>query len=372
MAQEYRVAIIGCGGRGRAHARAYRSTGRCALVAVADVQVESARAFALKEGGVQAGALQAGTGPEGVTASGPATDAGPPLVPPRVYEDYAAMLREVGADIVSVCTWPDTHAALVEAAAAAGARAIFCEKPMAPTWGEARAMAESARRHGTLLAFCHQRRFETQFVLARRLLRAGAIGRLQRVEGTCDNLFDWGTHWFDMMHFYNDEHPAEWVLGQVDVRRGRTVFGALVEDQGLSLVQFANGVQGLMITGHGRPYPEANRLIGSDGVIEVQMPGPDGKWLPVRVRGHGDEAFRLPEATEADRPGPGGPEGEAVADLLRCLEQGGEPQLSVAKALRATELIFATYESSWRRGRVELPLGIDHSPLGAIAQASAR
>jgi predicted dehydrogenase len=295
---------------------------------------------------------------------------GDPQAPPRIYEDAGAMLAEARADVVSVCTWPDTHGALVAAAAAAGARVIFSEKPMAPTWDEARAMAAAAERAGSILAFCHQRRFEAHFVTARRLLRSGAIGRLLRIEGTCPNLFDWGTHWFDMMHFYNDEQPAQWVLGQIDLRARRTVFGVLVEDQGLALVRFANGVDGLMITGSDRQFPEINRLVGTEGVIETQMPDPQGgRWIPVRVRGRGDADFRVPDIQDADRPGPGGPEGRAAADLLRCLEQGGQPELGAARALRATELIFATYESSRRRGRVDLPLGPGDSALLAMAAA---
>ena len=38
-------------------------------------------------------------------------------------------------------------------------------------------------------------------------------------------------------------------------------------------------------------------------------------------------------------------------------------KLSSRKALAATELIFATYEISRRRGRVTLPLEIDDLPL---------
>jgi hypothetical protein len=37
--------------------------------------------------------------------------------------------------------------------------------------------------------------------------------------------------------------------------------------------------------------------------------------------------------------------------------------LSARYALQATELIFASYESSRRRGRVDLPLTIDDSPF---------
>ena len=345
----YRVAIIGCGARGagrtgaaRAHEhwRAYRAAGDCVLAGLADIKRDNAEAFAEEHGD--------------------------PAAPPAIFEDYRAMLAEVRPDIVSICTWPSLHAPMVEAAAEAGARAIHCEKPMAPTWGEARRMAEAARRSGALLMFTHQRRFEAHFRAARRLAREGAIGRLQRVEGTCGNLFDWGTHWFDMMHFYNDESPAQWVIGQIDLRDSARVFGAPVEGQGLSLVQFANGVQGLLITGHGRPWPEVNRLVGTEGVIEVQMPGPDGKWVPVRIRGKGDADWRIPEILEVDRPGPAGPVAAATGDLLRCLQSGGDPELSVTKALRATELIFATYESSRRRGRVDLPLEISDSPLQAM------
>ena len=50
------------------------------------------------------------------------------------------------------------------------------------------------------------------------------------------------------------------------------------------------------------------------------------------------------------------------ARITDCLDTGHEPQLSSRKALAATELIFATYESS-RRGRVTLPLEIEDLPL---------
>ena len=58
-----------------------------------------------------------------------------------------------------------------------------------------------------------------------------------------------------------------------------------------------------------------------------------------------------------------------VLDLIDALAAGREPELSAARALRATELIFATYESSRRGARVELPLTIDDSPL--IARLTA-
>ncbi|MBI4552594.1 MAG: gfo/Idh/MocA family oxidoreductase, partial [Candidatus Latescibacteria bacterium] len=46
-----------------------------------------------------------------------------------------------------------------------------------------------------------------------------------------------------------------------------------------------------------------------------------------------------------------------------CLKTGREPVLSGRKALQATELIFATYESSRRRAKITLPLDVDDSAL---------
>ena len=46
-----------------------------------------------------------------------------------------------------------------------------------------------------------------------------------------------------------------------------------------------------------------------------------------------------------------------------AVKNGREPELSGRKALQATELIFATYQSSRCRGRIRLPLTVDDSAL---------
>jgi len=59
----------------------------------------------------------------------------------------------------------------------------------------------------------------------------------------------------------------------------------------------------------------------------------------------------------------------AVLDLVDALKTGREPELSARRALQATELIFATYESSRVRGRIDLPLEIDDSPLLSMLES---
>ncbi len=232
----FRVGIIGCGrpwrsagasgfGMAHAHVQGYKASPETALIALADIDLDNARAFQAEHGGE------------------------------RIYADYREMLLQEQLDIVSVCTWPRLHAEMVIAAAEAGVKAIHCEKPMAPTYGEALRMVEVCRERGVQLTFNHQRRFGAPYRAARELLKSGAIGDLQRMEATCDNLFDWGTHWFDMLFFYNDETPVEWVIGQIELRGTKTIFDVPVEGQGLSYFGYQNGVQGLLRTGFGTGSP---------------------------------------------------------------------------------------------------------------------
>jgi predicted dehydrogenase len=233
-------------------------------------------------------------------------------------------------------------------------------------------MAAACEENGVQLTFNHQRRFGKPFSKAKALVDGGTIGELVRLESFTSNLYDWGTHWFDMMFFYNGDVPAEWVIGQIDGRGGRAIFGAQVEGQGLSLIRYRNGVYGLMITGQAFMDPEletreercANRLIGSTGTIEVGVRGgaalryrnldTGGAWQEVDV----GEAETWAEVV-----------GAAIQGNVDALLAGREPELSARKALQATELIFATWESSRVRGRVDLPLQIEDSPLLSMIES---
>jgi len=322
-----KAAIIGCGDRGRNHAAGYAASAETEIVAAVDPNPEAAQILAAKYG-VR-----------------------------HTYPDHKAMFARHRPDIVSVCTWTGLHPEHVLDSAAAGVRAIHSEKPMAPTWGEAKKMFQTCQEAGVQLTFCHQRRFGAHFIKARALAKEGAIGTVHRLEGYCPNLFDWGTHWFDMLCFYNDETPAEWVLGQIDTEKARPVFGVPVESHGLSYIQFANGVHGLLITGSKHGETCSNRIFGSKGMIEVEVSG----GPRVRLLREGGEGWEAP-APDVVVP-PLGDTTLSILDAIDCLQTGRKPTLGSDNALRATELIFATYESSRRRALVKLPLDIDDSPL---------
>jgi len=342
----YTAAIIGVGdgedsaGIGYNHANCYRSVDGVELVACADLVPERAGAFAAEFG----------------------------LGGDRAYEDYETMLEEARPDVVSITVSPSAHAPITIGAARSGVpAAIHCEKPMADTYGAARRMAEVCWREDIQLSFNHQRRFADPWLEAADRLEAGEIGDLHRIEAAAPNLFDWGTHVVDLANMFAGEATAQWILGGLDYRRESEIFGVPHEGQGLATWAYDTGVHALFSTGDAGGDSDGpdcglvgamHRLEGSGGTIEVNPEGSGRPPLRIRRRG-ASEWSRL----DHERAEPGDAWERTVREVVAALEEDREPAVSGRRALAATETIMAVYESSRRRGRVDLPLEVDDHPL---------
>jgi len=317
------------------HAEAYKKLDSCQMVACADIVQENAAAFAK---------------PYGIG---------------RVYLDYHEMLEKEGLDVVSICTWPKLHAEMAIAVCQAGVRMCHCEKPMDLTYGGSRKMLEVADEHGTQLNFNHQRRYGKPFRKTKELIDSGEIGEVVRMEAGIGDLYDGGTHWVDMLNYFNNEMPPEWVIGQIDARVERRVFGAAVEWQGICHVKYANGVFGLFVTGGdfrealGVPF----RVHGTKGVIEIAWGPAPGPMLRYWKQGSPD--WLAIDCQGENLHGPGYID-RAIADAVDCVLTGRECELCARHAMNATEIIFACYESSRRRARIDCPLDIDDNPLESM------
>ena len=343
----YRAALIGCGRPGPppgvaegyaiayAHAKGYQAAGNVTLAAAADINPTNLEAF---------------TATFGV---------------PAAYGDYREMLAHTRPDIVSVCTWPGLHVDMVVAAAEAGARGILCEKPMALGLGDADRMIEACVRSGTILSICHQRRLAPPFTTACSWLRAGAIGRLVRIDawvGGGWDLLSWGTHWVDMFFYMVGDAPAGWVFAGIDCTRRQRRYGHPVEDRSLTMVGFDDGVTAVL---HIAPEVQGAgvRLIGANGQIDIS----DGAPVP-RLIG-GDEARAAPPDDGAAAWTDGF--AAAVRDLVTAIEAGAAPQLDKNRGRAATEVIMAAYASGVERRLVALPYTDPEFPLNRLFAASA-
>jgi predicted dehydrogenase len=96
-----------------------------------------------------------------------------------VWPSLDALLGQTKIDAVWVCTPPDTHLAIARRCADARA-AVFVEKPLAHTLADARALAALAAGSDRPIACGYTLAFWPSFVAARRLLEAGVLGPSRR------------------------------------------------------------------------------------------------------------------------------------------------------------------------------------------------
>ena len=128
--------------------------------------------------------------------------------PGVAYRDWKAMLAEVKPDIVAICMRHiDCHAEMAIAAAQAGAKGIFMEKPFVRTLAEAEAVIAACRKSGTKLALAYVNRHAPGYAVARELIEAGRIGKVLEIRcrgkedarGGGEDLIVLGCHVLDLM-----------------------------------------------------------------------------------------------------------------------------------------------------------------------------
>ncbi len=108
------------------------------------------------------------------------------------YEAAAASWQEVienpSIDVVDIATPNNSHAEIAIAAAQAG-KHIICEKPLAPTVAEAKAMYEAVKQAGVVNMVAFNYRRTPAVALAKKLICDGTIGTILNFRGTY--LQDW-------------------------------------------------------------------------------------------------------------------------------------------------------------------------------------
>ena len=87
--------------------------------------------------------------------------------------------------LVVIATPNDTHDQIARQCLKAG-RDVVVDKPLAPTFDEARDLAKFARERGRLLTVYHNRRFDGDFQAVQELVAGGRLGRIVRFESNYD------------------------------------------------------------------------------------------------------------------------------------------------------------------------------------------
>ena len=328
MAKMYRAGIVGCGGMGRSHAKAWTEHPAVELVSVADIDKGVAQHFA-EEFDV-----------------------------PEVFADYHEMYRDAALDVVSIPTWQGVRAEIAVAAADAGIRGIIGEKPMASALGEANEMIEACDRNGAKLVIGHQNRFNPTNTEIRRLVAGGAIGQptlLYERAKPMAGLLNTGTHGIDLWRYFLSDPETSWVIGQTSRTSDRWERRSRCEDLCMGLVCFEGGTRAVYEGDLPQPGVEMPRIYGTEGKITT------GEGGVVLLQTHELSGWREIHPTPEPK--------NQYEEFIDWLEEKIPEHRSTGRQARYTlEIMMAIYESLRIKNVVVMPLEIRESPLELMVQ----
>ncbi len=314
------------------------------------------------------------------------------------FGDWRKMLATVKPDVVVICMrHVDCHAEMAIAAAEAGARGIFMEKPFVPTPAEADAVIAACEKSGTKLQLAYVNRHAATFATVRDLIEEGRIGRLLELRargkedhrGGGEDLWVLGSHLLDMMATLGGS--PQWCQATVttagrpitkaDAAAGPEGLGLIAGDAVTAMFGLADGPVGFFgsVRDAGLKQPAFGlTAVGSAGAIHIR---PDHvplaylrraplwrtdkelPWLPL-----GPEGVIAEPPNDVDRAAERASWGrQGVLDLIDAIVTDREPETGMYAARTVVEMIAATFASAVDGGRVTWPLAARANPLGAAA-----
>ena len=110
----------------------------------------------------------------------------------KTYPDFRGLLEDKNVDAVVIATPDHWHAYIAVEAAKAG-KDIYCEKPLASTVVEGRAMVDATRKYERVFQTGNMQRSSAEFRHACELVRNGYIGEIKEITvdiGVPSRLFD--------------------------------------------------------------------------------------------------------------------------------------------------------------------------------------
>jgi len=108
----------------------------------------------------------------------------------KTFTDYRALLDAHDIDAVVIATPLYLHAPMCLAAFAAG-KSVFCEKSLALTIADCKAVARAASASPHVFQIGHQRFFDLRFLTALEHMRAGALGPITQIRAYWHRNVSW-------------------------------------------------------------------------------------------------------------------------------------------------------------------------------------
>ena len=265
----------------------------------------------------------------------------------QTYADWQEMLAQERLDIVSIATYAPLHAEMVIACAEQGARAIFCEKPIASTLPDAERMLQACEAAGAVLAVNHTRRYNPNFRRLHDLVAAGGLGDLSSVslQWGSGRLGNVGTHMIDAARMLTGREVRA-VSGILDLSGKPDCRGPQFRDPGgWGMMRFDDG---LIATVDAADYARVPGVIVLNGTVGRAVTGRDE--VTIEYWDGREEHWPKPDDGVSAM-------GRAVGEIVASLNGGAPFPYPAEGAVRTLEAILAFHASHGRNAAwVEMPL----------------
>lgn len=340
--EKLRIGIVGAGNIAtNAHMPAYAACKEAEIVAVADLNLPRAQAFAEKFGLAHA------------------------------YASVEEMLEKEELDAVDICTWNCGHAPVAIAAAKAG-KHIFCEKPLCDTLENALAVQAAVEAAGVVFQLGVPSRFHPANAAARELVEKGELGDIYyaktsylRRRGTPTGWFtdrhtagggpvlDIGVHRIDAAWYLMGNPKPTRVSAAVGNHLGEFSTKGVTrwegtpcpdnkndtEDFGAGVIHFENGALLVFEAAWALNGPglESTRIFGTKGGITLD---------PLTLYGERNGYL----SDDQIMPGPGNPFELELRDFIRCVKTGSPTRFPIGQACTLQRMLQGIYDSA-RAGR---------------------
>lgn len=323
MEKILKIAILGMGNMGRAHAGSIMKMENVELVALCSNPVDDAKKFA-EENNLAC----------------------------KVFDDGFKMIEEVEMDMIYICLPPFAHNGQLEAAADKGIH-IFVEKPIALNLERGRNMLKAVERNRVITQVGYHMRFGSAVKKLKKYMEDGTAGKptLYMANYECNSLhgpwwrditkcggqvFEQVIHLYDMSLYLMGEALS--VNGYVANLCHQDVEGYTVEDTSVCNIRFLNGTLG--------------SICGSNCSIRNQWNGKFRVICEKMVADFTDHNHAVFTFTEGENP-----RTEEVSEdvnatyeedcsFVDCVRRNARSMADIAEGFKGLQLVSAVVQSS--------------------------
>jgi scyllo-inositol 2-dehydrogenase (NADP+) len=291
----------------------------------------------------------------------------------KTYTSAQELISDTQVELVVISAPSHLHKSLALAVLAAG-KNVIVEKPMTTTLADADEMLDAAERSGKILTVFHNRRWDRDYLMIKKLYQEGSFGSLFSIDSRVMTfgsewstygvkeydpqwrtkaafgggfLADWGPHLMDQCLDLCEEWPKS-----VSCELRSHLWATEVEDSFTLRLNFPSGMLATIEGSNNTRIPLPRWfIVGEKGTLISK--GEWGRWTEMRFKGllDGKETEIEPKpASEGDGLESFGVDSELTVrfylDLYNAITQGHEPAIKATFARNVMAVLDAARRSS--------------------------